>query len=169
MKRFLKIFFYAVLIALLLFQFYPKPKKNISATTGTNDITLVHKVRADVLQVLKTSCYDCHSNNTVYPWYASVQPVALWLGNHIDEGKRELNFSEFGSYSIRRKYKKLEDITEQVKEGDMPLSSYTLIHRYAKLNEDQKLLLVNWVTALRDSFKTNYPADSLARKKKSVS
>ena len=169
MKRFLKILLYTILIALLLFQFYPKPKKNISASTGSNDITRAHQVPVDVLQVLKTSCYDCHSNNTVYPWYASVQPVALWLGNHIADGKDELNFSEFGSYSIRRKYKKLEDINEEIKEGDMPLASYTIIHRYAKLNEDQKLVLANWVTALRDSFKTNYPADSLLRKKKPVS
>jgi len=169
MKRFLKIFFLTILIALLLFQFYPKPKKNISAAINPNDISLVHHVPPDVLQLLKTSCYDCHSNNTVYPWYASVQPVAMWLGNHIDEGKEELNFSEFGSYSIRRKYKKLEEINEQVKEGEMPLSSYTIIHRDAKMNESQKLLLANWVTALRDSFKTNYPADSLARKKKPVS
>ena len=167
MKRFLKFFLYAILIALILFQFYPKPKKNVSATMSSNDITMVHQVPTDVLQVLKTSCYDCHSNNTVYPWYASVQPVAMWLGNHIDEGKRELNFSEFGTYSIRRKYGKLEGINNEVKEGGMPLSSYTLIHRYAKLNDNQKLLLANWVTALRDSFKTNYPADSLVRKKDS--
>ena len=169
MKRFFKIFFLTVLIVLVLFQLYPKPKKNLSASTGSNDITLAHNVPPDVLQVLKTSCYDCHSNSTVYPWYASVQPVALWLGSHIDEGKRELNFSEFGSYSIRRKYKKLEDINEQVKEGDMPLPSYAIIHRYAKLNESQKLLLATWVTSLRDSIKANYPADSLARKKKPVS
>ena len=165
MKRFLKIFFYVIIIALVLFQFYPKPKKNIAAEVGKNDITTVHNVPTEVLQVLKTSCYDCHSNNTYYPWYASVQPVALWLGNHIDEGKYELNFSEYGSYSIRRKYKKLEEINEQVKEDEMPLSSYTLIHRNAKLDEAKKLLLANWVTAIRDSMKANYPADSLARKK----
>jgi hypothetical protein len=88
------------------------------------------------------------------------------LGDHITEGKRELNFSEFGSYSIRRKYKKLEEINEQVKENEMPLSSYTIIHRDAKLDDHKKLLLAGWVTALRDSFKANYPADSLARKKK---
>ena len=166
MKRFLKIFFYTILIALLLFQLYPKPAKNISAGISTNDITLAHHVPADVLQVLKTSCYDCHSNNTVYPWYASVQPVSMWLGNHIAEGKGELNFSEFGSYSIRRKYKKLEEMNKQVKEGEMPLSSYTIIHRYAKLDESKKLLLANWVTSLRDSIKANYPADSLVRKRK---
>lgn len=165
MKRFFKIFFYTIIIAFLLFQFYPKPAKNIAASINANDITLAHNIPADVQQVLKTSCYDCHSNNTVYPWYSKIQPVALWLGNHINDAKDELNFSEFGSYSIRRKYKKLEEINKEVKEDEMPLSTYTIIHRDAKLDENKKLLLANWVTALSDSFKANYPADSLARKK----
>ncbi len=165
MKRFFKILFYTLLIALLLIQFYPKPTKNVSASINSNDITLAHNVPPDVQNVLKTSCYDCHSNNTSYPWYAKIQPFALWLENHIEEGKDELNFSEFGSYSIRRKFKKLEEISKQVKEDEMPLSSYTVIHRNAKLDENKKLLLANWVIALRDSMKANYPADSLKRKK----
>ena len=164
MKRFFKILFYTLLIALLLFQFYPRTAKNLSSTINPNDITLAHYVPTNVLQVLKTSCYDCHSNNTVYPWYASVQPVALWLGNHITDAKDELNFSEFGSYSIRRKYKKLEEISKEIKEGEMPLTSYTNIHWDAKLDESKKLLLANWITVLRDSLKANYPADSLVRK-----
>ena len=165
MKRFFKIFFYTIFIALLLLQLYPRPAKNISLTMNVNDIANVHNVPADVQKVLKASCYDCHSNNTVYPWYANIQPVAWWLGDHIAEGKRELNFSEFGSYSIRRKYRKLEEINEEVKDDKMPLSSYTVIHRDAKLEENQKLILANWTTALRDSFRISYPPDSLARKK----
>lgn len=166
MKQFFKILFYVLIVALVLMQFYPKPKKNFSATIGPNDITVVHQVPGDVLQVLKTSCYDCHSNNSIYPWYSKIQPVAWWMGGHIEEGKRELNFSEFGTYSLRRKYKKLQEINEQVKEGEMPLSSYTLIHRDAILDNNSKLLISTWVTALRDSFKANYPIDSLERKKK---
>lgn len=166
MKRFFKLLLYAVIIALLLFQLYPKPAKNISNAYNPNDISMAHNVPADVMQVLKTSCYDCHSNNTVYPWYASVQPVAMWLGNHIAEAKDELNFSEFGSYSSRRKYKKLEEINSQVKEDEMPLFSYTIIHRNAILDKSKKLLLANWVVALKDSMKANYPADSLTSKKR---
>ncbi len=165
MKKFFKILLYTLFIALLLVQLYPKPAKNVSESIGANDITAVHQVPDNVLQLLKTSCYDCHSNNSVYPWYASIQPVALWLGNHIEEGKAELNFSEFGKYSLRRQFRKLEEINEEVKENKMPLSSYTLIHRDAGMNEEKKLMLATWVTALRDSFKANYPADSLARKK----
>lgn len=159
-----KIFLF-LLLALVLFQFYPRPSKNQQDGISEQDITLVHQVPADVASVLKTSCYDCHSNHTAYPWYSRIQPVAIWLNDHIEEGKGELNFSIFGTYSLRRQYRKLEEINEQVNEGEMPLSSYTLIHRDAKLSKDQKLAVAQWVESLRDSFQRVYPKDSLVRKK----
>ena len=165
MKKIFKKISYVLLAAIVLIQFYPRPEKNLNKETGTADISKVFEVPAPVLQVLQTSCYDCHSNNTAYPWYSQIQPVALWLNDHVEEGKAELNFSEFGNYSIRRQYRKLEEINEEVKEGEMPLSSYTLIHRNAKLENEQKLLLANWTTSIRDDFKAKYPPDSLERKK----
>ncbi|MFT3908825.1 MAG: heme-binding domain-containing protein [Ferruginibacter sp.] len=165
MKRFLKISFRLLLLAFVLLQFYPRPNNNLSTEMSANDIAYFHYVPDSVLQILKTSCYDCHSNHTIYPWYAKIQPVSLWLADHINEGKAELNFSEFGSYSLRRQYRKLEEINDQVKENEMPLGSYTFIHRDAKLSPEQKLLIANWTVALQDSFKTNYPADSLKRKR----
>ncbi len=154
-----------LLVIFVLIQFYPRPKKNLSGFTSSSDISIVHSIPSTVQQVLKTSCYDCHSNNTVYPWYSKIQPVAAWLNNHIVDGKKELNFSEFGDYSLRRQYRKLGEINAQVKKDEMPLGSYTLIHRDAILNTDQKLLIANWTMALLDSFRKNYPADSLQRKK----
>lgn len=150
--------------ALVIIQFF-RPTKNKSEGISSNDITKLYAVPPDVQNILKTSCYDCHSNNTVYPWYAEVQPVAWWLNNHIEDGKRDLNFSEFASYRIRRQYKKLEEINELVKKDEMPLDSYLWIHKNAKLDEAKKLALANWVTAVRDTIKANYPADSLTRKK----
>ena len=165
MKIIAKRILLALVTLLLLIQFVPRPKKNIDANIS-NDITKFHSVPLDVQSILKICCYDCHSNNTYYPWYNNVQPVAWWLGNHIDEGKKELNFSEFAIYSIARQYRKLEEISEEVKEGEMPLPSYTLIHRYAKLTAEQKLVIINWAVMLRDSMQRNYPADSLIIKKK---
>ncbi len=162
MKKKFKRLFLVLLAAFIIIQFF-RPAKNISTGISANDITTKYAVPQNVQTILKTSCYDCHSNNTVYPWYSNIQPVAWWLNHHIDEGKRELNFSEFATYKIGRQYKKLEEINEQVKEGEMPLESYTLIHGNAKLSEQQKLSLANWVVALRDSIKTQYPEDSLKR------
>ncbi len=151
---------------LLLLQFYPKAPKNQSAQPTGYELEKTHAVPDPVLAILQYSCYDCHSNHTNYPWYSSLQPVSFWLNQHIEEGKDELNFSTFGSYSLRRQYHKLGEIAEQIEEDEMPLSSYTLIHRTARLNSTQKNMVSSWVTALRDSFQANYPVDSLKRKKR---
>jgi len=162
LKKFFKRLLLFLLLVFIVIQFF-RPAKNRSEGIATNDITTKYTVPADVLAALKTSCYDCHSNNTNYPWYNNIQPVAWWLADHIKEGKRELNFSEFASYKIRRQYVKLEAINDQVKKAEMPLDSYTLIHTNAKLTDQQKLSIANWVTALRDSIKAQYPEDSLKR------
>lgn len=164
MKRFLKYFLAIVMILFIAIQIYPRPGKNIGGFSS-NDITRVHHVPADVKGILHTSCYDCHSNNTHYPWYNYLQPVALWLGSHVKDAKKELNFSEYATYSIQKKFRKMKEIHEQVKEGQMPLSSYTIIHRYAKLSNEKKKIIEDWALAIRDSISSNYPPDSLVRKK----
>ncbi|HMJ46824.1 MAG TPA: heme-binding domain-containing protein [Ferruginibacter sp.] len=163
MKKFLKYFLLIIILLFIAIQFYPKPPKNTGASV--NDISKVHNIPPNVKSILETSCYDCHSNNTRYPWYNNLQPVALWMGNHIKDGKKELNFSEYATYSIRKKFKKLEEIGEQVKKGEMPLASYTLIHRNAILDSEKKKILEDWASAIHDSIRFKYPADSLVIKK----
>jgi hypothetical protein len=163
-KKILKRTFQILLLAFIIIQFL-RPVKNKAEGISNNDISTIYPVPDSVQTILKTSCYDCHSNNTVYPWYASIQPVAWWLADHIKEGKKELNFSEFASYRIGRQYRKLDEVNKQIKEGEMPLDEYLWIHKTAKLSEQQKLTLANWATSIRDSIKANYPADSLVRKK----
>jgi hypothetical protein len=167
MKKFIKSIALLLLAALIIIQFF-RLEKNLSSIDGpeANDISKVYPVPQEVAFILKTSCYDCHSNNTHYPWYANFQPVAWWLADHIKEGKKEINFSEFASYRIGRQYKKLEEIKKQVEEGEMPLQSYTTIHGDAKLSAAQKEILAQWASTTRDSIKANYPADSLLRPKK---
>lgn len=155
-----------ILVAVfVIIQFFHPDKNTDDSPAESNDIGKVINVPDDVQDILQKSCYDCHSNNTDYPWYAEIQPVGWWLNSHINKGKSELNFNEFATYSLQRRYKKLEEIMEEVKENKMPLSSYTLIHKDAVLNKDQKLALSSWATAAINSMKANYPADSLLRKK----
>ena len=161
MKKFLKVLLIIILVVMVLFQLYPKPLKNYAATLSANDISNKYPLPAEVASLLKTSCYDCHSNNTFYPWYSKIQPVSMWLGNHITKGKREINFSEFLSYPLAKQYRKLEEVGEQIEQGEMPPSSYTIIHRNAILTPAQKTTLVNWSKALMDTLKANYPADSI--------
>jgi hypothetical protein len=149
MKRFKKILI-GVLIVLSVMQFI-RPGKNRSTIISKTDIAHVVNVPVNIHDLLKTSCYDCHSNNTNYPWYANIQPLGWWLANHIKEGKRELNFNEFRSYSQRRQLSKLKAIAESIKDGSMPLSSYTLMHQNAKLSENDKQAVIDWTEKARDS------------------
>ena len=154
-----------VLCGILIILQFVRPPKNVSEV-NPNDITTTFSVHSDVQQILRISCYDCHSNSTRYPWYAEIQPVGWWLNGHIQDAKKELNFSEFASFRVRRQYKKLEEVIEQLNTDKMPLPSYLLIHTDAKLSTDHKNRLTDWANALRDSIKEHYPADSLVIKRR---
>lgn len=142
-----------------------RPEKNNSNDTS-KDISNSYVVPENVKTILAKACNDCHSNNTRYPWYAEIQPVAWWINDHVKDGKKHLNFNEFDGYRIARQYKKLEECIEEVKDGEMPLTSYTIIHKDAKLSDDEKQILFTWCEIVRDSIKARYPADSLVIKKK---
>ena len=139
-----------LLFVLVVIQFI-RPSENHSSSLSKNDITLHYPVPDTVLAILKTSCYDCHSNNTHYPWYNRVQPMAWWLNSHVREGKRELNFSEFASYPLAKQAKKLKNTVKQVKGGGMPLDSYLWIHKDAKLEQGQKDTLIQWANSLQQT------------------
>ena len=128
-----------------------RPAKNSSHAVQQADMIAQFNVPLNVAGILKTSCYDCHSNNTNYPWYANIQPAGWLLSTHIKDGKEELNFNEFSTYSDRRQLSKLKSIQNSVKDGSMPLASYTLIHTDAKLSEDNKALIINWTSKTIDS------------------
>ncbi len=112
---------------------------------------MVNDVPKQVEHIIKTSCYDCHSNNTNYPWYNKVQPVAWLLEDHVEHGKEELNFNEWADYSDRRKNSKLKSIISQIEDEEMPLDSYTLIHRDAILSEIEKKEIVKYMKALKEN------------------
>ena len=164
MRRIIRIILIILLVALIIIQFF-RPAKNISQGIAMNDISTKYTIPDSVNDILKVACNDCHSNNSRYPWYWSMQPVAWFLNGHIEKGKRHLNFSIFTSYKIGNQYKSFDEIRKEVKEDDMPLTSYTLIHRDAVLNDAQKLALENWATASRKEIEGQYPPDSLISKK----
>lgn len=164
MKKYLKPILFGLLAILLLAQFI-RPAKNLSNDL-TNDISKKYPIPDSVQAILKVACNDCHSNYTIYPWYAEVQPVAVWLANHVEEGKEHLNFSNFTIRRVAVQNHKFEEIIEMVKEGEMPLASYTWVHRDAILTETQKQTLIDWAQANMDSLKVQYPPDSLVLRRK---
>jgi hypothetical protein len=139
-----------MLIIFIAIQFI-QPARNENGQVLSTDVSKVYSLPEKVQAVLKIACYDCHSNNTQYPWYSYIQPVRWMLDRHVKEGKEELNFSEFGSYSSRRQMSKLKAIGNSIHDGSMPLSSYTLIHKNARLLPVEKDLLTDWARKTADS------------------
>ncbi len=144
----------AVLIVITGIQFI-QPARNENGQVLPTDISKTIFIPGNVKSLLQTACYDCHSNNTNYPWYARIQPLGWLLANHIKNGKAELNFNEFGGYPARRQQSKLKSIASQVKDDEMPLASYTMLHKNARLTKDQKALIVDWALNAKDSLEQN--------------
>ncbi len=140
-----------VLLILFIAIQFVQPDLNISGQVLTTDISKLINIPAKVYDIFKNSCNDCHSNNTRYPWYMNVQPMGWMMAKHIREGKENLNFSEFGRYSKRKKANKLRAIATSIKDGSMPIQGYTIMHPDAKLNEDEIKIIMDWATKTRDS------------------
>ena len=132
-----------LLVVFIAIQFY-RPEKNISRENDTAMFLRETNPPKEVRTILQNSCFDCHSNNTRYPWYNNIAPVSFWLADHIEEGKSELNFSEWETYSDKKKDHKLEELYEETERRSMPLKEYTWTHKEAKLTDAQIDAVVKW-------------------------
>ncbi|MDN3669466.1 heme-binding domain-containing protein [Echinicola jeungdonensis] len=155
-----------LVIVLIIIQFF-QPDKNESNDQKAN-ISTKYAISDEVSHILENACNDCHSNQTNYPFYAHVQPVGWWLNGHVEEGKEHLNFSEFTNLSIADQNHQFEEIVEVIEENEMPLESYTYLglHPEASLSDKEKTSLITWAKEQMSYLKSNYPADSLKRKKR---
>lgn len=147
-----KIILLGLLAVLVIIQFI-RPEKNDFPVKPSEELSAAIEMPEEVNKILVASCNDCHSNHTNNMWYQNIQPVGWWINHHIEEGKEELNFSIFNTYSVKKQAHKMEEVAEMVEEDEMPMSSYTLMHGDAKLSKEQKELLINWAKAAQDSLK----------------
>jgi hypothetical protein len=143
---------FAVLAVLLACQFV-RPVKNVASAPGPDDLARKYAMPADVQRVLAKPCYDCHSDHTRYPWYTEVQPVGWWLAHHVDDGRAHLDFSAFGQLDARRAVRQLEQISDEITDGTMPLKSYMWIHADARLTGAEKTLVTAWADELAEQIK----------------
>lgn len=148
--------FISLLVVLVVIQFI-RPTRNLGTAENVNDISHFTAVPDNVKGILETSCYDCHSDHTNYPWYTNIQPVGWWMQDHVNEGKREVNFSQFNAYRVKRKMRKFKEIAEQIKEDEMPLNSYLWIHGNAKMSEEQKKVILDWADSNLAALEQQYP------------
>jgi hypothetical protein len=141
-------------IGLLLFvvfiiaQFFG-PEKNDGDITSVDAFFADTNPPEDVKIILETTCVDCHSNSTRYPWYNNITPVNYWLDEHINDGKKHFDMSKWNDYSDKKKDHKLDELAEEVGEKEMPLPSYTWTHGDADLSQDQIDAIVSWVKMTR--------------------
>lgn len=153
MRRIVKKILRVLFVVFIAIQFI-RPARNVSIQVLPTDISKLVRIPDSVQVLLNSACYDCHSNNTHYPWYVNIQPMGWLMANHIKQGKSVLNFSEFGNYSARKKLSKLTGIANSIKDNIMPLSSYKWMHKNARIGKDEKAIIIKWIDQSKDSLPT---------------
>ena len=140
--------FLALLIVLTSIQFI-RPDRSVPEVNEDTDLFAIYRAPEEVKTLVKNACYDCHSYETTYPWYAQVAPVSWYLNNHVNEGREHLNFTTWGEYEPDRQGHKLEEIIDEVKEGKMPLKDYTWLHEHARLSREDIYTIATWFHTLQ--------------------
>jgi hypothetical protein len=150
MKNQLKWVGLGLITVLVILQFFQPDRSNKLSDPKMELLSLV-PASAEVANLLERACQDCHSNKTVYPWYSYISPLSFWIKDHVDDGKKHFNMSEFGTYPVKKAAHKLEEGFEVIEKGEMPMESYTWMHPEARLSAAEKKVLIQW-------FKDSYAA-----------
>ncbi len=134
---------WVALASLVIIQFFriDKVQPPIDSSVDFLENTSVSEVEASLI---KNACYDCHSHEVKYPWYANVAPVSFWVKGHVDNGVKKFNFSEFGSYTQKKANHKLEECVEVLEDKRMPLKSFTWLHPEARLSGEARQSLIDF-------------------------
>lgn len=146
-KNHIRYILIGLLIALIIIQFFQIDKGN-PESVATKDFLRIENADEELSDLIRSACYDCHSNQVTYPWYTKIQPVGWWVKGHVKGGVKHLNFSEWGDYNPKKRTHKLEECVEVMEEGRMPLKSYTWMHPKAKLSDLESRTLKEWFASL---------------------
>lgn len=139
--RIVKLVVLAIIVFLIVAQFFRIDKTNPPVETEIN-------LPSPVKEAITRSCYQCHSNETVWPWYSNVAPASWLVAHDVHKGRRELNFSVWGSYVPARRLKKLHEITKEIADGDMPPVYYVYpMHMDARLSAEDRQAINDWVAS----------------------
>ena len=122
---------------LVAIQFIPVDKTNPMVTAELD-------AKTEVISVFKKSCYDCHSNETIWPWYSNIAPVSWLVAGDVKDARAHLNFSEWGNLSRKDRVKMKEEIWEEIEKEKMPLWQYKILHPDASLKQKDKVLIRDW-------------------------
>ena len=137
----------SVIVILIAIQFIAIDKTLPEREPGS-DFFEQHTASPEVLNAFKSACYDCHSAETVYPWYTRIQPLGWWIAGHIKGGRQKLNLSAWATYDEERKQHKIEEMAEEIENKSMPLTSYLIGHSDARISEEQRKIMADWLRSL---------------------
>lgn len=149
--RLLKKILLFLLIVFVIAQFFG-PDKNEGDIATIETFFSETNPPEDVKLILKTACFDCHSDVTRYPWYSDITPVNYWMADHVEHGKKHFNISTWGDTSLKKKDHKFDELIEEVKSKNMPLRSYTWTHSDARLTDAQIEAVISWANEVRKMF-----------------
>ena len=155
--KILKKILISLLVVLVIAQFFGPEKNDGDMATVASFLEETNPPQ-DVKKILETTCFDCHSAKSTYPWYNAITPVNYWLDEHIQDGKKHLNFSKWNEYSLKKKEHKMDELHEEVEEGEMPLNSYTWTHSEANLSPAQIAAVVTWGKKVQADYKQQISA-----------
>ncbi len=137
-----------IILSLVIMQFFGIDKST-PEYDKSKDLLTVTQAPTEVAELLKEACYDCHSNETRYPWYTSVAPVSWWIAGHIKNARENSNYSTWGTWSADKRQHKAEESAEEIETGHMPPKSFRFMHSGAKLTDEQKTMLADWFRSLK--------------------
>jgi hypothetical protein len=137
-KRIIRRTLFVLILVFIAIQFIPVTRSNPAVTAPFDQ-------PSEVLEIVSRSCFDCHSNETVWPWYSYVAPVSWLVAHDVNEGREHLNFSEWHSYMEEDIPVIKKEIWEEIEEGEMPLGIYLILHSDAKLSEADITVLHDWI------------------------
>ena len=155
--RIIKKILLVLLVLFVIAQFF-RPDKNDGDLASLSAFINETNPPAEVHEIMKTSCFDCHSDKTNYPWYSNITPVNYWMADHVKEGSKHLNFSKWSAYSLKRKEHKMDELYEEVEKKNMPLDSYTWTHSEANLTDAQIKQIVDWAKGVQADYKAQLKA-----------
>ncbi len=138
-----KIIWSIIIAVVIIIQLIPSGKPDV-IESNKNDLLVNNHIPDSVSHILKNACYDCHSNETIYPWYAYIAPVSWLVSRDTKIGRENLNFSEWELLSKMDKAKMLDEIVDEVESGAMPMSIYVVMHPEAKLSMSDRDMIMNW-------------------------
>ena len=141
---------YGLLAIFILIQFVPNELPEVTLD-NKDDLLSNNEFSIEIENQIRASCYDCHSNETIYPWYSYVAPVSFLVNRDTKVGREELNFSNWESLDRKKKAKHLTNFIEEIEEGDMPFPPYLITHSNAKLTDKSKQDLMDWADNYAES------------------